>query len=170
MKTNFLVDVGSLLRFEEQLLPLNVKVIVESFSIGGEEVEITSPVFFSGVARRLSKGIQIEGKIKAQVFLDCARCLEKFCFSIETAVKEFFALPAYQAQLPDELDYYLVQAEKIDLKPMIKELLALAIPFKALCSEDCLGLCPLCGKNLNQGLCSCQDNQLKVKSSASKKK
>lgn len=170
MKRKFFVDVGSLLRFEEQTLPIKIQVVIESFKLGGENVEILSPVKFNGSARRLSKGVQVEGKYSVEVLLDCARCLEKFKLLIKGKLSEFFALADYQSQLPEDLDYYLIQAEKIDLEPMIKEQLVLAIPFKALCSESCLGLCPNCGKNLNQGPCSCQEKQLKVKSSTSKKK
>lgn len=169
MKSKSFVNVGSLIRFEEQSLPINLEVQIEPFTLGGEKVGVSSPVSFKGIARRLSKGVQVEGKFRAEVFLNCARCLEKFKLKVEGEVNELFALADYQAQLPEDLDYYLVQAENIDLGPMIKEQLVLAIPFKALCSESCLGLCPRCGKNLNKEVCSCQGSKLKVKSSSSKK-
>ncbi len=170
MKPKSFVNIGSLIRFEEQSLPIKLEVPIESFNLGGEKVEVNSPVNFNGIARRISKGIQVEGKFSAEVFLNCARCLEKFKLKVEGEVSEFFALADYQAQLPEDIDYYLIQAENIDLGPMLKEQLVLAIPFKALCSESCLGLCPRCGKNLNKEVCSCQESKLKVKSSTSKKK
>ncbi len=170
MKVRSLFDIGSLLRFEEKAAPIKVKVRIESFELGGEEIDITRPVDFEGSATRLSKGVQVEGEFNAEILLVCSRCLEKFKLSIEGELSELFVLPQYQAQLPDDLDYYLIEGEKIDLEPMIKEQIVLSVPFKALCSENCSGLCPLCGKNLNQGSCSCQKKELKVKSSALKKR
>lgn len=170
MKPKSFVNVGSLIRFEEQTLPIKLEVEIESFDLGGQEIETTTPVRFEGVARRLSKGVQVEGRFLAEVSLSCARCLEKFNLAVKGEVSEFFALADYQAQLPEDLDYYLIQAEKIDLGPMIKEQLVLAIPLKPLCSDNCSGLCPICGKNLNQGACSCQGKELKVKSNALNKK
>lgn len=169
MKTSFLVDINSLLKFEEKSISIKVKVDIESFELGGDKIEIQSAVDFEGVAVRLSKGVQVEGGFLAEVILHCSRCLEKFKLPIEGRLSELFVLPQYRAQLSDDLDYYLIEAEKIDLVPMIKEQLVLSVPFKALCSESCLGLCPYCGKNLNQEDCSCQEEQLKVKSHFRKK-
>ena len=49
-----------------------------------------------------------------------------------------------------------IKGEEIDLKDIVREQIYLSIPMKSLCSEGCLGLCPICGKNLNQGPCQCK--------------
>ena len=55
-----------------------------------------------------------------------------------------------------DLDVFPFDGEKIDLEPLFREQFVLAIPFAPLCREDCKGLCPQCGTDLNSGTCSCE--------------
>ena len=49
-----------------------------------------------------------------------------------------------------------IDVEVLDVSDEAREALALSVPFRALCREDCKGLCPRCGKNLNEGPCGCK--------------
>ncbi len=56
-------------------------------------------------------------------------------------------------------DYYeTYSGEKIDLSEFLKEQIVLSLPYKLLCKEDCKGLCPKCGTNLNIEKCNCKNN------------
>ena len=55
----------------------------------------------------------------------------------------------------DDLDVYSYQGEEVDLEPLLREQVILAVPFAPLCAEDCKGLCPVCGIDLNTGNCTC---------------
>ncbi len=61
--------------------------------------------------------------------------------------------PVEEAQEEDEV--YLYQGDHLDLAPMVREQVILAAPMQPLCREDCLGLCPQCGENLNERRCAC---------------
>ncbi len=159
-----LINVSSLLKFEEQFLPVKAEINIESFELGGAKVEVVSPVFFKGLARRLSKGIQVEGHFEVELSLICARCLKKFKLNVSENLKELFTLSENRALLAEGVETYPIEAEKINLTPMIKEQIVLAVPFKALCSEGCRGLCPSCGQDLNLGTCTCQKESVEVKS------
>jgi uncharacterized protein len=63
------------------------------------------------------------------------------------------AEPAEELEEEDEL--YLYQGDHLDLVPMVREQIILASPMQPLCREDCLGLCPQCGQNLNERCCAC---------------
>ncbi|HWM89060.1 MAG TPA: DUF177 domain-containing protein [Kofleriaceae bacterium] len=56
----------------------------------------------------------------------------------------------------DDLDVYPYNGEEIDLEPLLREQVILAVPFAPLCSENCLGLCPVCGIDRNTGTCTCE--------------
>ncbi|MCG8421596.1 MAG: DUF177 domain-containing protein [Proteobacteria bacterium] len=56
----------------------------------------------------------------------------------------------------DDLDLYSYEAKSVDLEPLLREQLILAVPFAPLCREDCQGLCPQCGANRNCESCACE--------------
>ena len=56
---------------------------------------------------------------------------------------------------PEDPDQYVFEASSIDLTDAIRDALTLELPLRVLCKEDCKGLCPKCGVNLNTGSCSC---------------
>ena len=56
----------------------------------------------------------------------------------------------------DTGEFIVVEGMRLDLTALVREDLLLALPAKFLCREDCKGLCPMCGKNLNDGSCSCK--------------
>lgn len=55
----------------------------------------------------------------------------------------------------DDIDVYPYHGEEIDLEPLMREQIILAVPFAPLCSESCRGLCPVCGIDRNTGTCTC---------------
>lgn len=62
----------------------------------------------------------------------------------------------------DTGEFIVVEGMRLDLTALVREDLLLALPAKFLCREDCKGLCPICGKNLNDGSCSCKSRSIHV--------
>jgi len=148
--------------FEEQFAP-------DVIDLGGE-VRQRTPLKAAGHAQlveehhgkhQVIKDIRLKGRLSAGLELQCARCLE----AVRQDVKREFELlyrPLGADAGKDELSvtdaeaeigYY--QGEGILLEDVLREQVLLALPLKITCREDCRGLCPHCGKNLNQDQCSC---------------
>lgn len=68
----------------------------------------------------------------------------------------------------DDMDVYSYEGEEVDLEPLLREQIILAVPFAPLCSEDCKGLCPVCGTDLNTGNCTCDRTPIDPRWSALK--
>lgn len=112
--------------------------------------------------------VRIQGEIRATLQLGCHRCLESFAWELEQPV-EIFLL--YQQKSPgqidvedleltsEELDQTFFDGEEIDIDVLVAEQVLLALPIKALCSEECNGICPRCGTNLNGEACRCADSK-----------
>lgn len=82
----------------------------------------------------------------------CDRCLSSFERTYDVPLEHTLV-----ATLEDEEndDYILLDQYQLDLADLTMADILLELPYKNLCREDCQGLCPMCGKNLNEGLCGC---------------
>ena len=100
--------------------------------------------------------------MSAQVKTACARCLDEVELDLEAPIEAYFVLPGKDEPLSEdeEVEYdQLIDKNKVDLTALFQGALALALPLVVLCSEDCAGLCPQCGTNLNHETCSCAAQQ-----------
>ena len=95
-------------------------------------------------------GIVVSGPVMGTMRLSCARCLKPFDQEFELRVEELYASDAE----PSDDEYPVVEG-RVDLEPMIRDVVVLAMPFAPLCRPDCRGLCSRCGGDLNLGECTC---------------
>lgn len=108
---------------------------------------------------RAGQELFFQGHIDGNVVGHCARCLEEYTFQLG---KDFFVVLVPKANLPeevelsgDELDLSFYEGDQVDLSPLVREQIILALPTRPLCRDDCKGLCASCGINLNVQTCTC---------------
>jgi uncharacterized protein len=94
-------------------------------------------------------GVRVELHVETALNRECARCLREVRLQLQAEAEETFH---------ESGDEPLITAETIDLEPIVHEAVVLAEPMRVLCSPDCRGLCPKCGKDLNEGPCGCADD------------
>ena len=161
--------------FEIKDLELHPIDFTEKFAPGlidlGPEFRQRTPIETSGRAdlveehhgkHKVIQDIRVKGRLATSLELSCARCLEP----IVQEVKRDFDL-LYRPQGADagrdemsvtdaeaEISYY--EGEGVQLEDVVREQVLLAVPLKITCQEHCKGLCPHCGKNLNEGKCNCE--------------
>jgi uncharacterized protein len=102
-------------------------------------------------AESVIEGILVSGRVAGRASSQCARCLAEVGLDVELEVCELFLAPG---AAPVD-DAYVVDGTTIDLEPMLRDALTLALPLNPLCRTDCQGLCPLCGCDLNRASCDC---------------
>ena len=138
----------------------------------GPEVTQKSPLHAAGRAQLVEehrgkhktlRDIRLNGELRTSLELPCARCLEPVAQQVERefdllyrplgadAGKEELSVTGAEA----EIGYY--QGEGLLLEDVLREQVLLALPLKVICREDCKGLCPHCGRNLNVEPCSCAE-------------
>jgi uncharacterized protein len=112
------------------------------------------------------RGILSQGMVETTVPLECSRCLKAFKSKLTVNIEEEY-FPSLDInsgtalEQPDDPGSFIIDEHHIlDLSEAIRQNALLAIPMKPLCREDCLGLCPVCGKDLNKKLCEC--NKVKI--------
>lgn len=148
----------------------------EEFSPGaidlGAEVRQRTPLRSAGRAdlveehhgkRKVVQDIRLKGKLDTSLEVACARCLEPVVYEVDRSFDLLYRPLGTDAgheelSITDaeaEIGYY--QGESLLLEDALREQVLLAVPLKLLCREDCKGLCPQCGKNLNESQCSCAE-------------
>jgi uncharacterized protein len=147
------------------------KTIEESFGsddmdLSGENVTLKGPVVFAGETVQTAGRAHVRGRLTADVTLDCTRCLEPVEKPLDITFDSVFVDAADETDRTevevgeDALDESLVENGLIDLAEVAREQILLAIPDQVLCREDCKGLCPQCGANLNLIDCRCSDDSI----------
>ena len=121
----------------------------------GFEFPFRQPVRLEGEVSDDAGAITLSATIHAHVTTRCARCGKPVEYDKETDV-EFLLVKELEGE-EDDLrdDVYLVESDVVELDDILIPELILDMEMAVVCDEDCKGLCPKCGKNLNQGDCGC---------------
>jgi uncharacterized protein len=104
---------------------------------------------------RTPQGLLAQGNFKADLDVECVRCLEPTIVHIQTTFDELYA---FSERTVTDSGLILPEDSQIDLEPLVHEYLTLEIPIQPLCKPDCLGLCPECGENWNNNTCEHQSH------------
>lgn len=128
------------------------------------ECKFLRPVDISLSLVREYGHIRVRGSVATEVGLNCSRCLADYKADIQSNFTIYFTKSSGE-QVEDEVELaeedllsVSYQGDEIDLSNEVAEQVLLEIPYKPLCNEDCLGLCSVCGEDLNSSACSCKDS------------
>lgn len=164
--------------FDVKDLELHPIDFAEKFEPGvidfGAEYRQRTPINSSGRAElveehhgkhQIIKDIRVKGNLATSLEMSCARCLEPIVQNLSRDFDLLYRPLGADAGRDEmsvtdaeaEISYY--EGEGIALEDVLREQVLLAVPVKVICREDCKGLCPHCGKNLNLEQCSCATEQ-----------
>jgi uncharacterized protein len=153
-----------------------MKITVSEIPEEGLDLEEEEPIESetAGMAERAKLRLNItktdsevllRGEIAAVLRLVCGRCLKDFKTEVSIPVdlayhpvKDLRADERYELS-PEELNTGFYKDDELDLLELTKEQVLLTVPMKPLCNEACKGICPRCGKDLNEGPCGCDLKQ-----------
>ncbi len=125
---------------------------------GSDEYRFSDPVAWEVDVTNTGEALLVSGRASGCAVVDCARCLDEVEFDLEGEIEGYFLIGSEQDGVEglddDEFDV-LPSNHEIDLVPLIEAALLVEVPFVPLCRDDCAGLCPNCGANLNEGDCGC---------------
>lgn len=121
--------------------------------VPGGGVPFSEPVHVTGRIENRAGVVLLHAHVQAVRHAICDRCLSSFRQPMDIPFENVLVTESQG----DDSDEILVCAEQmLDLDALAKTNLLLALPMKDLCKPDCKGLCPKCGKNLNDGSCGCK--------------
>lgn len=146
------LNVSNALKNPGQVYPFEADARIEEMEVLGDPVRMTD-VAVKGTVVGSDEMVSLEAKATATVISRCARCLEEVRFPIAAEMHADFV----RQPDPDDPDQYPYESSVLELTDAIRDALVLELPLRFLCKEDCKGLCPKCGANLNTGSCTCQE-------------
>lgn len=134
------------MKIDTRRIPPEGLILAQDISSGELDLDIdiikfSSPIRITARIAKITNAVTVDLAASGSMRLNCSRCLEEF---EDVFDKQVFL--NYQADSSEPI---------IDLDPDIRDEIMLDYPIKPLCKPDCKGLCPKCGKDLNQGGCYC---------------
>lgn len=121
----------------------------------GVSYPVSEPVLAEGNVRNTAGVLVMQGSIATTIHGICDRCASEFHRKVEFPIDVVLVTKLESEENEDEWVFPL-EGDSADLDDIVRTVFVLNLDSKLLCKEDCKGLCPRCGKNLNDGPCNCQ--------------
>ena len=121
----------------------------------GVSYPVSEPVLAEGNVRNTAGVLVMQGSIATTIHGICDRCASEFHRKVEFPIDVVLVTKLESEENEDEWVFPL-EGDSADLDDIVRTVFVLNLDSKLLCKEDCKGLCPKCGKNLNDGPCNCQ--------------
>jgi uncharacterized protein len=154
--SSFLIDLATLPRGLSR-----VAVEAEAGALGLEASAWTGPIRGALDVEKVNERVTIRGRLEAVAHLECVRCLGAFDLPIRVPFELYAERSGSGSSRHEEQelerDHYMRfhDGRRLELAEEVRETLLLEIPMTPRCREDCRGLCPRCGADLNLGPCGC---------------
>ena len=150
------VNLTDMLTNEDRVVSMQAETEITEVSVGGGKYPVlaSSPVSF--VFTNIGKGrARIEGKADFVFSAGCDRCLKpveesrEICFTREVWAPDMAAEPSVYEEQP------FMEGFQLNVEDLLISEIVTSWPMKILCKPDCKGICPICGRDLNTGMCDC---------------
>lgn len=167
-----LIDIRDISRGTEAVVPVDIVISPQDMPFTHQGFSLTGKSTFKGRLHHSGNGVlQLTGRLQAILTGECSRCLKPVTFNLDQTISDWFR-PVRKAEVDfasaeslqdsdtEEL-YYGYSGKTVNVEQAIRDEIVLALPQRILCGENCKGLCPQCGQDLNQGECGCEKRENK---------
>ncbi len=151
------IDIKTISRSKEAFIEIETELDPDDLAVSIQDYRLIGPLSFTGRLQAAGDGVfALNGRLTAAYEGECARCLIPVQCRADVALKETYR-PAAAPEEGEVEDSYRYEGYTVDILPAIRDNLVLALPQRLLCRDDCRGLCPICGANLNEKTCGCAE-------------
>lgn len=153
---SFVVDVRPILEELGGTVTIDADVDLPVITLGEETFAPLGPGHLVAQITNTGAGLVASGTIEVEMDATCSRCLCQFTLPVDAPVEGFYVLPGREDEIPEEQEVGVIAEGGIDLMDQMLAALALELPFAPVHDEECQGMCPQCGADLNEGPCGCR--------------
>lgn len=149
------VNVSGILKIYGEKIDIDSRIDLHDADFLGEQYVFLKPVHVKGTISNNGQSLDLKATASGTMQVHCARCCKPFEVDIEFPVDELLAQD--DGEISDEDDVIVFSGNEIDLDDIVLNSFLMNVEGKYVCKEDCKGLCPKCGKDLNDGPCDCEE-------------
>ena len=144
-------------------LVLDIQAAVNTAAYGYDDMPLGEPLALAGQAENIAGEIHVSGQLSANLVQKCSRCGTAVHMELSLPFREIYSSQDVPPDEAGEQDKHAFSGTNIDLTPEALRALFAELPMKPLCREDCRGLCPQCGADLNLEQCSCGSKEIDLR-------
>lgn len=166
-----IIDLHWLELHPKETREFNIQAAPQELSVDTSETRLVKPVDVDLSITNTGRLMVGTGRIIATLEFDCGRCLKPYQrdYEIPFDIELCSDKNIHHFVGEENFIFYHSNEPQVDIRPVIEENIVLALPIRPLCSEECRGLCPNCGRELDQGPCNCQPKETDPRWDALKK-
>jgi uncharacterized protein len=150
------IRVSDAIRQAGEPFPFEISETLEPQAYGERIVSFCEPMRVTGAYVFDGKAFTVRGRAQTAIASQCARCTKPFVEQISFSFSERFVKDADEMS---EDETYSYAGDELELDKAVLDNLFLELPIASVCREDCKGLCPVCGADLNVTTCQCKGNK-----------
>lgn len=148
-----ILDLSDIIKDYDGIMPVECEIDLSDVDFMGENFKFTAPLKVRGTIRNNSKSLELTAGVSGSMQVHCARCAKPFVTEVSFPVSEI--LIREDEEFSSDADVIVFSGHDVDLTDIIVNGFLMNVSGRYLCSEDCKGLCPKCGCDLNEGSCDC---------------
>lgn len=153
------IDVSRLKSTQGDVRAIEMDVNLEPLKADAEVFIFNEPLHLSLKATSIGDAIAVSGQIRANITVACGNCLESFILPLSTDISEAYYNQSQEGVEAGE-EWIPYSGDFIDITPEVVRNILLELPMRLVCKEECRGLCPGCGENLNSSRCTCSKENI----------
>ncbi len=154
-----IIDVSQIVGKPGRSIDFSKDMTIENTVCYPDVVDFLKPVKIEGKITNTEGILGMNAKGTTRVTMQCSRCLSPVEVDVEFYLNENFKATG---DISEE-DFIGFSGDEIDITEIVMDAVHIATPMKVVCDDDCKGLCPSCGKNLNEGDCGCDNTYINPK-------
>lgn len=154
-----IIDLSSIIKDYDGSMQLCQKCSFENTDFLGEEFSFPDGLLVDGKITNNTKSLQLQANVSGIVQVHCARCCKPMETSVNFDISEVLVRDDNADEFVDE-DVVVFSGYTLDIDDIVINNFLMNISAKFLCKEDCKGLCPKCGQDLNVAECNCSDDEI----------
>lgn len=147
------IDVSGILKELGGKIEVRGEVNIGDIEFRGECYSFSEPLTVSGTMANNGKSLVLSADVSGEMGTQCARCLKDIKAAVEFSVEEHFVQSS--SGVPEDDETIVFEGHIVEIDTAVRDNLIMNIGGRYLCDEDCKGLCPQCGADLNDGECDC---------------
>lgn len=148
-----IIDISDILYETGSSKAYEGKVVMEGIEYQGENIRFDKPFDVKGNIINGGEMIVLNAHLKGKAILQCGSCMESYSYLVDHKIDVNLKATLDE----DDPDFYVYSNDRIDLSDIMLREFLLRIPIRRRCSQECQGLCPHCGVNLNKEECQCEN-------------